>query len=352
MLSNSSHSVVDLFCGAGGLTHGLKKAGLNVVAGFDIEDKCAYAYEENNSPAKFITEDVSLLTKDELTNIFGKSKFRILAGCAPCQPFSKYTQAKDKASCTKWPLMYEFSRLIKESKPQIVTMENVPEVVKHKVYDDFVSELKSLGYFVWAGKVECKLYGVPQQRVRHVLLASMLGEIKLIEPTISEPLTVKDAISSLKPLQAGGYDDDDLLHKASKLSSINQERIKHSVPGGTWKDWPKKLLAECHKKTSGKGYSSVYGRMLWDEPSPTITTLCYGFGNGRFGHPEQDRGLSLREAALLQSFPPEYRFVKTNEIPSMKHVGKMIGNAVPVKLGEAIGKTIQQHLKFHSKKVN
>ncbi|MCH2055439.1 MAG: DNA cytosine methyltransferase [Thalassotalea sp.] len=344
MFSDSSHAVVDLFCGAGGLTHGLKKAGLNVVAGFDIEEKCSYAYETNNKPARFVAEDVSNLTKSDVDELYGNSKFRVLAGCAPCQPFSTYTQAKDKENCTKWPLLYEFSRLIRETAPHVVTMENVPDVVKHKVYDDFVEQLKQIGYKVWANKVKCQSYGVPQQRVRHVLLASKLGDIKLIEPTEKSPRTVEDTIADLMPIQDGQVDVNDPLHKASKLSEINKQRILHSVPGGTWRDWPEELLATCHRKASGKGYSSVYGRMVWDEPSPTITTLCYGFGNGRFGHPEQDRGLSLREAALLQSFPKDYEFVNPSEVPSMKHVGRMIGNAVPVKLGEAIGQSIQEHL--------
>jgi DNA (cytosine-5)-methyltransferase 1 len=350
MSGSSSNAVIDLFCGAGGLTHGLKISGLNVVAGFDIEDKCAYSYEANNKPAKFIAEDVSKLTKEHMSDLFGVSKYKILAGCAPCQPFSTYTQAKNKAECTKWPLLYEFSRLIKESCPDIVTMENVPDVVKHSVYDDFVSELTRLGFHVWAEKVECKLYGVPQQRIRHVLLASKLGKIKLIEPTCKTAITVKDTISKLKPIRDGQTDEQDPLHRASKLSHINKLRIQHSKPGGTWRDWPEELLANCHKKASGKGYSSVYGRMLWDTPSPTVTTLCYGFGNGRFGHPEQDRGLSLREAALLQSFPLEYKFVEPDNVPIMKHVGKMIGNAVPVKLGEAIGKSIQLHLNSFEKR--
>ncbi|MBC3249258.1 DNA cytosine methyltransferase [Serratia fonticola] len=337
---------VDLFCGAGGLTHGLAQAGLEVVAGIDLENECKYAYEINNK-AKFINKDVSLVTKEELNEIFGKQCVKILAGCAPCQPFSKYTQGLSKEDDKKWPLLYEFKRLIEEVSPEIVTMENVPDVTKHKVYDDFHDALVSMGYHVWASKVDCTDFGIPQSRTRHVLLASKLGEIKLLDKTAKEPLTVRDSIGHLPSLKDGETDKNDPLHKSSKLSTINKERIVHSKEGGTWRDWPETLIAACHTKSSGKGYASVYGRMSWDKPSPTITTLCYGFGNGRFGHPEQDRAISLREAALLQTFPIEYSFSKPGEQVKMKNVGRMIGNAVPVNLGKAIGLSIMEHLKIH-----
>ncbi|WGL99170.1 DNA cytosine methyltransferase [Arsenophonus sp. aPb] len=336
-------SVIDLFCGAGGLTHGLIQAGLTVSAGIDIATECRFAYEFNNN-ATFVDKDVKLLTKEELLNLYGNVEFRVLAGCAPCQPFSTYTTSMDKTKDVKWPLIYEFSRLIKEVSPEIITMENVPGVVKHQVYRDFYDSLLEQQYHIWAGTVDCAQYGIPQKRERHVLLASKLGDISFVEPN-NEKVTVRDAIGKLPYLMDGQVCSKDPLHRASKLSKINKQRIKYSVPGGTWRDWPNVLVADCHKKVSGKGYASVYGRMEWDKPSPTITTLCYGFGNGRFGHPEQDRGLSLREAALLQTFPINYRFTESDNKISMKAVGKMIGNAVPVLLGKAIGDTIMNHLK-------
>lgn len=336
--------VVDLFCGAGGLTHGLKLAGLNVVAGIDIEESCRYAYETNND-ATFIKKDVSLITKDELDNLFSNSSVKVLAGCAPCQPFSTYTQGLNKSEDKKWPLLYEFSRLIAESSPDLVTMENVPDVTKHKVYDDFVLELQKNGYYVWAGKIDCTKYEVPQNRLRHVLLASKIGPIHFVNEFSKVPLTVKDAISHLPTLEHGEIDGADPLHRSSKMSELNYKRILASKPGGTWRDWPEDLLAACHKKESGKGYGGVYGRMEWNKPSPTITTLCYGFGNGRFGHPVQNRALSLREAALLQTFPMNYQFAESGGHIKMKNIGKMIGNAVPVNLGKAIGISLQEHLK-------
>lgn len=335
--------VIDLFCGAGGLTHGLQLAGLDVVAGIDLEGECRFPYERNNK-SKFIEQDIAKVTKEDLFKLYGDASIKVLAGCAPCQPFSRYTQGKDKAEDKKWPLLYEFDRLIREVSPEIVTMENVPDVTKHKVYDDFYNSLIALGYKVWASRVDCVEYGIPQNRARHVLLASKFGNIELVRHENIQLKTVKDVIRNLTPLEDGEADKADVLHRASKLNPINKQRIIHSVPGGTWKDWPTELVAACHLKSSGKGYASVYGRMSWDKPSPTITTLCYGFGNGRFGHPEQNRAISLREAAMLQTFPMDYVFVEDASKFILKSIGKMIGNAVPVELGRIIGQSIKQHL--------
>lgn len=335
---------VDLFCGAGGLTAGLREAGVSVRAGYDIDSRCKYAYERNNDAA-FVPKSVEVVTADEVVAWYGEgTSARLLAGCAPCQPFSSYNQGKDTRNDRKWPLLRSFRRLIEEVKPELVTMENVPDVTKHEVYHDFVEGLENEGYFVWADKVSCFQYGLPQKRRRHVLLASRLGPISLIPPThIDAPVTVADVIGQLRPIEAGGSDPDDPLHRAARLSQINFKRMLHSRPGGSWRDWPEELRALCHRKKSGKTYPSVYGRMSWDLPSPTMTTLCYGFGNGRFGHPEQNRGISLREAALLQSFPTTYEFLPANEI-NFKAVGRMIGNAVPVRLGEVIGESLQAHV--------
>lgn len=330
---------VDLFCGAGGLTAGLIKAGINVKAGYDIALECQYAYEYNNN-AIFVHKDVAEVSASEISSWYSQGAIRLLAGCAPCQPFSSYNQGKDTSGDKKWPLLYHFSRLIKEVQPELVTMENVPDVIKHKVYHDFISELESLGYLVSAKEVACVDYGVPQTRRRHVVLASKIGEIELIPATHTEPVIVRDIISELEPLEAGERSNSDKLHVSSKLNEINLERIKASKPGGTWRDWPEELRADCHKKPSGRSYPAVYGRMEWDKPAPTMTTLCFGFGNGRFGHPEQNRAISLREAALFQTFPETYNFVHPDKEITMKSVGKMIGNAVPVRLGEIIGLSI------------
>lgn len=342
-------SVVDLFCGAGGLTHGFVLEGFDVVAGFDADDSCRYAYEANNDGARFIHERVEDLTGEDITTLYPDGHVRILVGCAPCQPYSPYTKKKEDEE-GKWRLVDRFADLICEVHPDIVSMENVPDLVTFsdwEVYRTFVGRLKDEGYHVTEyPEVYCPDYGIPQHRTRLVLFASKYGDMGLVEETHSrdEYRTVRDAIGHLEPLEAGQTSESDPLHKASSLSELNLRRIRASVPGGTWRDWPEELIAECHKKESGKGYASVYGRMMWDEPARTLTAQCYGFGNGRFGHPEQDRAISLREAALLQTFPEDYQFVAHEDPVRFSVVGKLVGNAVPVELGRVIARSIKRHL--------
>jgi DNA (cytosine-5)-methyltransferase 1 len=339
-----SISTVDLFCGAGGLTHGFEQAGLPVKAGYDIDPACKFPYERNNK-AKFILQDVEDVSSSDLAEHFSESNIRVLAGCAPCQPFSSYSRRyKDKES--RWKLLQDFARLVKECEPEIVSMENVLQLKHHPVLQDFIKSLEDLNYSFEAYEVNCLNYGIPQSRKRLVLLASKLGKINLIPPThnTEKSLTVRGAIEKLESLSAGQASMTDRLHQCSRLSELNLRRIRASKPGGTWRDWSKGLVAECHTKKSGETYPGVYGRMEWDQPSPTITTQCFGFGNGRFGHPEQDRAISLREAALLQTFPAEYEFVATNETVIFSRVGRLIGNAVPVKLGQVIAQSILKHV--------
>ena len=271
---------------------------------------------------------------------------KILIGCAPCQPFSMYSQGRNDP---KWQLLPDFSRLIVEVEPDVVTMENVPRLVRFqdgRIFRTFVNRLEEAGYYVRHMIAHCPDFGVPQDRKRLVLIGSRHGDPILPQPTHApdEHLTVSDAISSMPPLAAGESDATDRLHRSSKMSELNFERIRASLPGRSWQDWPPDLVTECHRKPTGRGYSSVYGRMQWNKPSPTITTQFYGFGNGRFGHPEQDRALSLREGAILQTFPPNYAFVPPGDPIRLKNVGRMIGNAVPVGLSRAIARAIKAHL--------
>lgn len=225
------------------------------------------------------------------------------------------------------------------------SLENVPQVQKQDIFGQFVASLEEGGFEISHRVVDCTEYSVPQQRRRMVLLASRHGKIEMIPGGCRDrPAVVKDVIGGLPRLAAGAVCKTDPLHQASGLSPINLARIRASKPGGTWRDWPRKLVAGCHARSTGRGYASVYGRMTWDEPSPTMTTQFFGFGNGRFGHPEQDRGISLREGAILQSFPRKYKFVAPGQPIYFNIVGRLIGNAVPVKLGEAIGKSIVAHV--------
>lgn len=335
---------VDLFCGAGGLTHGLLKAGIDVRLGVDIDPDCEYPYTANNK-AKFLLKSVEDIHEDELTRHYRKNGITLLAGCAPCQTFSTYNQ-KATESDKRWWLLLQFSRLVNELTPDLVSMENVPRLIEQNVFDEFVSNLRANEYSVEFKIVNCAEYGVPQQRNRLVLLGSKLGPVSLLTPEQfgKKIKTVKDAIGKLPPLIAGASCSKDPLHQCSALSEINMRRIRASKPGGTWRDWPKELVADCHKKSSGKTYPSVYGRMAWDYPAPTMTTQFFGFGNGRFGHPEQDRAISLREGAILQSFPPGYEFTRPGEQVCQKSIGRLIGNAVPVTLGEVIGASLLSHV--------
>lgn len=337
---------MDLFCGAGGLTRGLLDAGIEVAAGYDIDEAYQYPYEHNNKPAVFKKQSVTDIEGADLAALYPAGSWRVLVGCAPCQPFSRYTHGLNTDVDDKWGLLYHFGRLVEELRPDVLSMENVPELQGHEVYGDFLATLHRFDYQVSAQEVCCHDYGVPQHRTRLVLFASQLGAIEIIPSThkTEEHPTVKSAIRDLPRLKAGEICSTDPLHRSSRLSQTNQLRIRHSKPGGTWRDWPKELVAKCHRKKKGKTYPSVYGRMEWNRPSPTITTQFFGFGNGRFGHPEQNRAISLREGAILQSFPRTYEFVKPEGEYCFKTVGRMIGNAVPVRLGAVVGKTIKRHL--------
>lgn len=341
--SASAIRCVDVFCGVGGLTHGLQRGGIEVVAGIDVDPHCRFAYEANNR-ARFIHRDIRDVEAKSLAVLFDGANVRLLAGCAPCQPFSTYSRAgRARRSDEMWDLLREFGRIVRESQPELVTMENVPELARHSVFDEFLRDLD--GYAMTWKVVQCEQYGVPQTRNRLVLLASRMGPVQFPGP---DPLTlmttVRSAIGALRALSAGDADVVDAMHSASALSDINRKRIKASLPGGTWRDWPSSLVASCHRKGSGSTYPSVYGRMEWDKPSPTITTQFFGYGNGRFGHPEQDRAITLREAAILQTFPPEYRFLEDGDKPTFHVLGRLIGNAVPVRLGEVIANTFTEHV--------
>lgn len=337
---------IDLFCGAGGLTRGLESAGVTVRVGVDIDPACKYPYTANNG-ARFLLKSVEDVSKSDFSKALLGKGFTLLAGCAPCQPFSTYSQGKAREEDKRWNLLNHFARLVAEIEPDLVTMENVPLLAKQAVFSRFVAGLEGAGYHVTHQVVDCADYGVPQHRQRLVLLASKHGSIQMIDPTVKKGRfkTVRAAIESLPSLGAGEKFAADPLHQASVLSPLNLKRVRASKPGGTWRDWENRLVAACHKKKTGKTYPGVYGRMSWDEPSPTMTTQFFGFGNGRFGHPEQDRAISLREGAILQSFPKGYDFVAKGDPVYIKTIGRLIGNAVPVNLGKAIGKSVIRHIR-------
>lgn len=343
-------AAVDLFCGAGGLSFGMKQAGVTISAGIDLDPACRYPFEVNVE-AKFYQEDVAGLSPEFVASLFPEGSIRILAGCAPCQPFSSYT-TKGLMREKDWELLSKFANLITALEPEIVTMENVPRLELYEIFEEFRGSLERAGYEYSYSIVRCAEYGVPQQRRRLVLLASKIGDIELIPVTHTKKdfKTVWDTIYDLEKIEAGGVSKLDPLHRSSGLSKRNLKRIRSSRPGGTWYDWDTKLRANCHAKTTGKTYQSVYGRMSWNELAPTLTTQFHGFGNGRFGHPVQDRALSLREGALLQTFPSDYAFLAKDEPVRIKSIARLIGNAVPVRIGEAIGRSIMNHVEGNNER--
>lgn len=335
-------AAVDIFCGAGGLSYGMKQSGVEICAGIDIDPTCRHPFESNVG-AEFYEQDIADLSPRLVESLFGEASVKVLAGCAPCQPFSSYTNG---GRVQGDELLAKFGEMVTELQPEVVTMENVSQIARYSIFREFQGALDAAGYIHDYHIVLCAEYGVPQMRRRLVLLASKLGKIELAPPTHapSEFHTVGDTIRHLDPIEAGGASKADPIHRSRGLSKLNLERIRSSKPGGTWRDWDEGLRAACHVRETGKTYSSVYGRMRWDKPAPTITTQFPGFGNGRFGHPAQDRGLSLREGALLQTFPEDYSFVPEGDEVRIGSVARLIGNAVPVKIGEVIGKSIIKHL--------
>jgi len=349
-------TAVDLFCGVGGVTYGLEQAGINVVAGVDIDSKSEYPYEQNTRSA-FKRTDVRPLSQnpERVARMFPwDSDINVLAACAPCQPYSTMGHSKEKSTTDhdKWGLLDDLRKIVEYVKPDVVVTENVLQVRDDDVYADFVNTLEDMGYDINSDenkKVYCPEYGIPQNRKRWVLIASQHGKIELPDPfhtDDSEYPSVKETIDHLPPLEAGEVHDSHKLHRSRKLSEKNLERIRHMEPGGDWRIWEEEgldhLLADCHTRDSGRSYKAPYSRMRPDDPAPTITTQFYNYGSGRFGHYDtsQDRTLSILEGALLQTFPEDYDFFEDFEDVGVKNLGRLIGNAVPPKLAEIVGETI------------
>lgn len=334
---------VDFFCGAGGVTRGFIDAGIKVLGGIDFDINCKDTYEKNNEGVIFLHKDISKYTPKNLQKdlrIKKNDDNLIFVGCSPCQYYSTVNNVKDKSAKGKL-LLEEFQRFVEYFKPGYLFIENVPGLKKdHKSpLGKFQQFLIDNGYTFSEDVLNAKYLGVPQNRKRYVMLATRLfSNIDLPRPKGEKIFTVKDAIgnSEIFPIiPAGHKDTSDFLHNTAKLEAINLKRIKLTKPnGGSRTDWPKELQLKCYENYDGHG--DVYGRLYWSKPSPTITTKFYSISNGRYGHPEQHRGLSLREGAILQSFGIDYKFCAKGQ----GNIARLIGNAVPPKMAEAIGKAI------------
>ena len=353
-------TAVDLFCGAGGLSYGLERAGISVNVGVDQDHHCKYPYEQNVD-AEYRQTDVRPLSQDpeRVARMFPwDSDLDVLGACAPCQPYSTMGHSKDTTheDHQKWGLLKDVKKIVEYVEPDVVVTENVLQVQRDGVYDEFVQKLEDLGYDVNDDedkKVYCPEYGIPQNRKRWVVMASKEGPISLPSPLFDDESrypTVRETIGHLPPIEAGEVHPDHDLHRARTLSEKNLQRIRNMEPGGDWRLWEERgldhLLADCHKKSSGRSYKAPYSRMEADDVAPTITTQFYNYGSGRFGHydTDQDRALSLLEGALLQTFPEDYDFYDDWEDVGVKNLGRLIGNAVPPLLGEHIGRGILSHV--------
>lgn len=340
-----NYTAIDLFCGAGGLTLGLKQAGFRVIAGVEINPIAAETFKLNHDDVKLYQMDIREIDPTEILKKAGlqPGELDLLAGCPPCQGFS--SQGTRNKSITELDprndLVFEFLRFIQIALPKTVMLENVPALAKNWRVEKLRNELDQLGYIMDENSVaihNAADYGVPQRRRRLLLKASTLGSIP-DAPKNNERITVKDAISNLPAAGLSG----DALHDIVENRSEKVRRMLSLIPknGGSRTDLPLEYWLECHKRNP-KGYKDVYGRMKWEDVAPTITGGCNNPSKGRFTHPEFDRAITLREAAVLQSFPLDYKFSMNRGKDS---VALMIGNALPPKFIKAHALQYISHIK-------
>lgn len=334
---------IDFFCGAGGLTRGLLDAGIEVLAGVDNDERLHKTYADNNEPSRFINSDINDIDIHELRETLGiqSEDVTLYAACTPCQPFSTLNrlQGKDKRDI----LLLDFAQIVKECPPDFIIVENVPglnNAYGKEIYEAFLKVLKECGFSEASDLLDARHFGVPQTRKRFILVASRHGNsIALPVPQTDANgfKTVRDCIEKYPAIADGEASQDLLNHVARKLQP-HHKRIVKAVPkdGGSRRDVEDtSILLKCHQKKP-HAHKDVFGRMAWDKPGPTLTCRCADVYCGRFTHPEQDRGLSLREAAALQTFEDNYEFFSS----SIGGISRQIGNAVPVTLAEQLGKSI------------
>ncbi len=336
--------VFDFFSGCGGTSLGFAEAGMDVVFGLDNDPDAAATFRTNIKSALFVEKDIRKVQTSALTPLLKKRKCPVLFSCcAPCQPFSKQSRAKTDGDPRR-SLLAEFGRFVKRWKPDYIFLENVPGL-QHVDDDDgplpqFIALVRKLNYNFDMKVLPALSFGVPQKRERLILMASKRVGLKIPSPTHGTAkrrvATVRDWIESLPAIEAGGVDPRDPDHRAANLSKMNLKRIAATPEGGGREAWPKALLLDCHKKF--EGHTDVYGRLAWDRPAAGLTTRCISYSNGRFGHPVQNRAISIREAACLQTFPRRYRFVGSYESKA-----RQVGNAVPPLMAKVIGKVYVTH---------
>lgn len=355
----ASLTAVDLFAGGGGLTVGLKRAGFSVKAAVEIESNAYTTYAINHPEVTTLERDIRTLKGEHLLNLCPNKTIDIVAGCPPCQGFTSLT-SKYKRSDPRNALIREMARLVEETLPKAIMMENVPGLKNRgkELLDEFLEHLNRIGYKSNVKILQVADYGVPQNRRRLVLLAGLGFEIPMPKPTHSKDgkdglhpwRTVRDTIESmeepvtLQEANQGSSPEDYNWHVVSSISEISRLRLQYAQPGKSRLDIPEKIRPHCHKG-GFTGYSNVYGRMAWDEVAPTITSGCTTLSKGRFGHPDQERTISVREAALLQTIPFNYKIIT----PYMVHACNIIGNALPCTFAEILAKQCLKSIKEYTK---
>ena len=331
-ITQTIHTAIDLFCGCGGVSEGLKQAGFTVVAAVDNDPICCETYRLNHPEVSLIQKDIRKTSARSLKTILGKRKLDLLVVCAPCQPFSRLNKS-DKPDERVF-LILQSIRFAKALRPQYVFFENVPGLTKNQtVINQLTSEFTNLGYKLSeAQQIDAADYDVPQRRIRCVIVAAKKETPSLPKPTTpaGHRITVRTAIGDLTIAERSNPSDP--LHVCRNHSDITIRRLQHiSQDGGSRDELPEDLILPCHKKLNDAGemthYCDVYGRMRWDAVAPTLTTGCTDVTKGRYAHPCYDRAITLREAALLQTFPREYQFYGNSG-----QIARQIGNAVPVNL--------------------
>ena len=339
--------LADFFSGCGGTTLGFTRAGIRPVLAVEWDQDAAATYRLNFPKTTVIERDIREVETEEVDAVLQPSagSIRLFAGCAPCQPFAGHRHAPTSKDARSF-LLLEFLRFVVDLNPELIFVENVPGMKRrsaaHGLFGEFIEEIAKTHHVSY--NVVCSAdYGVPQTRRRLILVASRLGEIAVPLPTHgpaagSSHSTVRDWIATLPPISAGGGRTAVDSHRAMRLSTLNLERIRATPEGGDRRDWPSHLWPDCHRG-GFVGHTDVYGRLSWDKPAPALTTRCISYSNGRFGHPSQDRALSAREAARLQTFPDRFRFAG-----SLTSQAKQIGNAVPVVLAECFGRHLVEHV--------
>jgi|KBSSwiStaDraftv2_1062776.scaffolds.fasta_scaffold573323_2 DNA (cytosine-5)-methyltransferase 1 len=343
--------VIDFFCGCGGTSAGFRSAGLEICLGIDIDTDSQQTFESNFPEAIFLRRDIYHLPVETLRPYLARRSddfVNLFCCCAPCQPFSKQNKNRD-ATKKEALLLYEFAGFVEYYLPELIFLENVPGLQNIDTgsgpFGDFVALLRYLDYSVAHDVIESQDYGVPQQRKRLILIASRLGEINFPQKTHGPGTehakfsTVWEWIKGFPRIAAGETHAKVPNHRAAMLSKKNLRRIKATPSGGGRLDWPKSLMLDCHRKDY-KGHTDVYGRMHKHRPATGLTTRCISLSNGRFGHPEQHRAISVREAASIQTFPNDFIF-----FGSLNSMARQIGNAVPVTLVEVFGKKFLKHIR-------